>query len=134
MIQSGQANPPGAAFFAQRFERRYRGDPTIAAALSIRCSKELAMEEASVLVFVGVDWATPEHQVCAFDPSGELLGKGVVPHTAREFERLCKWLLELCHGDPGRVWVGIEVPTGRVVETPSVASSRDSVRSPPPES
>ncbi len=90
MIQSGRANPPGATFLARRFERQYRGDPTIAAVLSILCSKELAVEEASVLVFVGVDWATPEHQVCAIDPSGELLGEGVVPLTARELERLCK--------------------------------------------
>ncbi len=48
MIQSGQANPPGATFPAQRFERQYRGDPTIAAALSVRFSKELAMEETNV--------------------------------------------------------------------------------------
>ena len=75
------------------------------------------MEEKNVRMYVGIDWATEEHQVCALAPSGRKVGERVFKHDAHGLHQLCSWLLSLSDGDPGFVWVGIEVLRGAVVET-----------------
>lgn len=65
-------------------------------------------------VFVGIDWATEEHQVHAMDGRRKLLGERVVKHSGTAIGELAGWLQTL--GDPASVAVAIETPRGAVVE------------------
>lgn len=105
---------------SMRYERQYRGDRA-----SRRACLRLSKKEVSVdgkkhegpVVFVGVDWATQEHRVCALTAAGEVLGEKAIRSDAEGLEGMCRWLLEISGGDPSQAWVGIEVPHGVVVET-----------------
>lgn len=66
-------------------------------------------------LFVGVDWATEEHEVHAMDPGGEKIGARSFKHSGDGLADLCKWLLD--KADPASVAIAIEVPHGSVVET-----------------
>ena len=65
-------------------------------------------------VFVGVDWATEEHQVYAMDARRRVLGERVVKHSGAALGELAAWLQSL--GAPETVAVAIETPRGAVVE------------------
>lgn len=65
--------------------------------------------------FVGVDWATVEHEVCAEDASGKQVGARSFKHSGDGLADLCAWLMKL--GEPSSIAVAIEVPHGSVVET-----------------
>jgi transposase len=67
--------------------------------------------------FVGVDWATEAHQVCALDARGTVVGERSVAHSGTGLADLCSWLLEIGAGEAAAVHVSIEVPHGAVVET-----------------
>lgn len=67
--------------------------------------------------FVGVDWASEEHQVCVLDGQGEVVGEKVVAHSGDGLDTLVRWLSDLADGDVTAVHVAIEVPHGAVVET-----------------
>lgn len=67
--------------------------------------------------FVGIDWASEKHDVCALDADGQLLGERTVAHSGTGLAQLCDWLLELSAGDTAAVRVAIEIPHGAVVET-----------------
>jgi transposase len=67
--------------------------------------------------FVGVDWATQEHQVCLLDADRKIIGERSFAHSGVGLDDLCRWLKEKSGADPERVWVAIEVPHGAVVET-----------------
>lgn len=67
--------------------------------------------------YVGIDWASEEHQVCLLDADGDVLGERVVAHSGDGLAELCSWLGELTGGEPSRIHVSIEVPHGAVVET-----------------
>ena len=78
---------------------------------------EGANEESSYTVYVGIDWATREHQVC-------VIREGVRKETQQKFEhsgeglrQLGAWLRELGGDATTTVAVGIETPRGPVVET-----------------
>jgi transposase len=73
-------------------------------------------------IFVGIDWATRTHEVCALDGSRTILGKRSIPNTAVGLAGLVQWLLQLAGGDPARLAVAIERPDGPVVETLLAAS------------
>lgn len=75
------------------------------------------MSTAEALFFVGVDWATEEHQVCVEDATGTLVAERAVKHSGSALEEFCLWLSELSDNNPQQVWVAIEVPHGAVVET-----------------
>ena len=66
--------------------------------------------------FVGVDWATTEHQVCLLDARGQVLGERAFAHTGAGLAELCTWLLKLGKAEKD-IAVAIEVPHGAVVET-----------------
>jgi hypothetical protein len=66
-------------------------------------------------VFVGVDWATHAHQVCALDAQGAVLGERAFKHTGAGLEEFVAWLGGLAPGYD-QVAVGIETPHGPVVE------------------
>jgi transposase len=66
-------------------------------------------------VFVGVDWATQEHQVCALEANGQILGERAFKHAGTGIEELVAWLDGFV-AKHGSVAVGIETPHGPVVE------------------
>lgn len=94
-------------------ERQYRGRRRIAVAEP--AAWRFIMAEAEPRVFVGVDWATQEHQVCALKADGVVVGERVFKHGGSGLEELAAWLSGLA---PEReaVAVAIEVPHGPVVE------------------
>ncbi len=66
--------------------------------------------------FVGVDWATEQHQICVLDGDGKVVAERQVAHSGEGIAGLWGWLDELSSGDPTRVQAAIEVPHGPVVE------------------
>jgi len=68
-------------------------------------------------LFVGIDWATEAHQVCALNAHGEVVGERSVIHAAPAVNELVTWLLQLVGGSPAAVAIAIEVPRGPLVET-----------------
>jgi transposase len=65
--------------------------------------------------FVGVDWATVEHEVCTMEASGKQVDARSFKHSGDGLADLCSQLLKF--GDPASIAVAIEVPHGAVVET-----------------
>jgi transposase len=66
-------------------------------------------------LFVGIDWATEEHEVCALDRGGGSIGARAFKHSGDGLADLCAWLLD--KGEPSSIAIAIEVPHGAVVET-----------------
>lgn len=64
--------------------------------------------------FVGIDWATEEHQVCILDGRRKVVEERVVKHTGTAITELANILAKL--GDPASIAVAIETPRGAVVE------------------
>jgi transposase len=65
--------------------------------------------------FVGLDWAAREHAVCVVDKSGEIIVRFTVAHSAAGFVELFKRLRKV--DEPARMRIGIERPTGVLVDT-----------------
>lgn len=74
------------------------------------------MEKKEMCLYVGIDWATEEHAVCAISPDGAVLGERTIPNDANGLSQMCDWLLELGQAVPEQIAVGIEIPHGVVVE------------------
>jgi len=70
-----------------------------------------------VFGYVGIDWATEAHQVCALDAQGAVLWERSVPHNGDGLSLLADQLTAWAAGSPSAIWVAIEVPRGAVVET-----------------
>ena len=68
-------------------------------------------------LFVGVDWATEEHEVCVLGADREIRARRKVPHTGTGLGDFVDWLSKLADSGPELVCVAIEVPRGAVVET-----------------
>jgi len=43
--------------------------------------------------FVGIDWASENHQVCLVDARGESMGERSVAHGGAALGELCDWLI-----------------------------------------
>ncbi len=69
-----------------------------------------------ILVWVGIDWATEEHQVCGVDEQSKTLFEGKVKHTGDDIEAFIERLLEHAGGAAERIAVAIETPHGSIVE------------------
>ena len=67
--------------------------------------------------FVGVDWATVDHQVCVVDAAGGAGTQRVVAHTAVAVRACVDGLRTRVGGDLESVAVGIETPRGAFVAT-----------------
>lgn len=67
-------------------------------------------------LFVGVDWATEEHAVCALGADGGIIKEFVVKHSGPAIAGFADWLSARVDGDHQLVAVGIEIPRGAVVE------------------
>ncbi|HMS17372.1 MAG TPA: IS110 family transposase [Planctomycetota bacterium] len=65
--------------------------------------------------FVGVDWASAEHEVCVLDGEGKQVDARAVKHSGDGLAELCGWLA--AKGEARSIAVAIEVPHGSVVET-----------------
>lgn len=67
--------------------------------------------------FVGIDWASEEHQVCVLDPQRTVRDERRVAHSGEALAGLADALLARAGGAPERIAVAIERPDGAVVET-----------------
>ena len=66
--------------------------------------------------YVGIDWGSPQPQVCVLDRDRHVVGERVVDHDGSSLAQLAAWLWALSAGHPQRVAVAIEVPRGAIVE------------------
>ena len=66
--------------------------------------------------FVGIEWGSPQHQVCVLDRDRRRVGERAVNHDGDKLAQLATWLWTLSAGQPQRVAVAIEVPRGAMVE------------------
>ena len=66
--------------------------------------------------FVGIDWATVDHQVCVVDAAGGEVRQRPVAHTAVAVRAFVDWLRQHVD-DLTTVAVGIETPRGALVAT-----------------
>jgi hypothetical protein len=67
-------------------------------------------------LFVGIDWASENHQVCLVDARGECVGERSVTHGGAALGELCDWLMARTGARPEAIAVAIETPNGPVVE------------------
>lgn len=66
--------------------------------------------------FVGVDWATQEHEICVIDAQGKEIGKSSFAHSGDGLERLCSWIAKVTNDAAAeQVTVAIEVNRGPVI-------------------
>lgn len=72
----------------------------------------LSVPEAAF--YVGLDWAAETHAVCVMDLTGKVVSRFTVAHSADGLDRLVRKLAGL--GEPGDMPVGIERPSGRLVD------------------
>jgi hypothetical protein len=72
--------------------------------------------EQEFSLFVGIDWATEEHQVCGVDRQGTKLFECKVRHEGEDIARFAEQLLERVGGRAEQVAVAIETPRGSIVE------------------
>jgi transposase len=63
----------------------------------------------------GIDWGSQEHAVCVLHADGSVLMQFTVPHTAAGLAELLRRLARC--GPPERLRVGIERPSGLLVDT-----------------
>jgi hypothetical protein len=68
------------------------------------------------VVFVGIDWATRAHEVCALDGERKILGRKSFLNSTEGLTALVDWLIELAEGNSATIAVAIERPDGLVVE------------------
>jgi len=73
--------------------------------------------ETKSLWFVGIDWATEEHQVCLIDENGGIVGERAFAHSGSGLAELCQWLIDTTDAEPDQTGVCIEIPHGAVVDT-----------------
>jgi endonuclease III len=69
------------------------------------------------LFYVGIDWATEQHQCCVLNSAGKIVGKRNVEHSGSGLSALLSWVGTLTGAEPSQVAVAIETPRGPVVET-----------------
>ena len=68
--------------------------------------------------YVGVDWASQNHQVCVLDGAGTVRGERVFAHGGPGLCAMASWIVETVGGvPPAMVGVAIETPRGPVVES-----------------
>lgn len=75
----------------------------------------MTMEE-ELAYFVGVDWATQEHEVCVIDAQGKEKGGRSFAHSGEGLEQMCSWISKVTNETAAaRVAVVIEVNRGPVI-------------------
>jgi transposase len=71
--------------------------------------------EGAPLYLTGIDWASDKHDVCVLDPGGAVEDRFIIHHTAEGLAELVRRLRRL--GDPTRLPIAIERPSGLLVDT-----------------
>lgn len=66
--------------------------------------------------YVGVDWATEQHQACLMNSQGEVLEQRKIEHTGKGIIDFMAWMEALADGQVEGIAASIEVPRGPVVE------------------
>lgn len=66
--------------------------------------------------YVGIDWATEQHQACILDAQGQVLEQRKIEHSGSGIIAFLAWMEERAAGQIQRIAVAIEVPRGPVVE------------------
>jgi transposase len=69
-----------------------------------------------ISLWVGIDWATQEHQVCGVDKEGAKRFEWKVRHAGDDIGRFVARLIEEAGGRADAVAVAIETPRGSIVE------------------
>jgi transposase len=67
--------------------------------------------------FVGIDWATEEHQVCILDTKRNVVAERKVEHRGDSLHAFFDELAKLVDGAPELIAVAIETPRGALVES-----------------
>ena len=67
--------------------------------------------------FIGIDWATREHQASAQSETGDDLEEKLFENSGDGLADLVDWIGLFCGGDFASTHVAIEIPHGAVVET-----------------
>lgn len=57
--------------------------------------------------FVGIDWASENHQVCLVDARGQCVGERSVAHGGAALGELCDWLIARTRARPEAIAVVI---------------------------
>jgi transposase len=73
--------------------------------------------ENPFLFFVGIDWATENHQVCVVDRDGKIIAERQVAHSGTGLQQFLTWLQQQIPVPAERVAVAIEMPAGAIIET-----------------
>jgi transposase len=66
--------------------------------------------------YLGVDWATAQHQACVMDSQGQVMAQRKIEHSGTGIVDFIRWMEELAEGQVCRIAVAIEVPRGPLVE------------------
>ena len=66
-------------------------------------------------LYVGIDWATREHQVCLVSDEGKEVGQKSFGHSSEGLRGMIEWIREH-EPEPSRTRVAIETPQGLVVD------------------
>lgn len=68
------------------------------------------------LCFAGVDWAREKHDACLQNSEGKVIGRTETMHSGEGLFKLAEWLVKTGGVAPEQIAIGIETPTGPVVE------------------
>jgi hypothetical protein len=66
--------------------------------------------------YVGVDWATEQHQACVMNSQGEVLAQRKIEHNGKGILEFMAWMEALAKGQAEEIAASIEVPRGPLVE------------------
>lgn len=66
--------------------------------------------------YVGVDWATEQHQACVMNSQGEVLAQRKIEHNGKGIIDFMAWMEALANGQAEEIAASIEVPRGPLVE------------------
>ena len=75
----------------------------------------MSLSVPGAVFYTGIDWAAETHAVCVMDPSGKVVARFTIAHSAEGLDKLIRKLAGL--GDPADMPVAIERPSGALVDT-----------------
>ncbi len=60
--------------------------------------------ESQFCFYVGIDWATQNHEICLIDADGKTIKQKTIEHSGSGIAQLIDWLEQICGGDR-KVWL-----------------------------
>ena len=98
-------------------ERRYRDELGRGEVVEPRIESEKGgTMEGTVSLWVGIDWASEEHQVCGVDAQGHKVFEEKVRHSGDGITQFVDRLLERVGGQADQLAVAMETPRGAILE------------------